>query len=411
MSGRILEVSLTADPLNPMDGGATGGQQILVREAVRGLALAGVSADVVTHRQSRTLSAVGSSLGHLSRVVRIGTDSDRLQEDVDWVARSDEMAQRILAWIESEGVEYDLIHSHFWVSGMVAQEVARVLHLPWVHSPYKMAKWIHRLGQPLPARRVEIERSLINEVSAVVVHYLDEGELIHSDAPRTPLYVIPPAVDSTTFFERDPGPVIKGLGLAGRPAVYVGRLSHGRGLAAFLEAMTKRTLPAEFTLLVVGGAPGEVVRGRPADPRLATLKSELGSQVRFLGAMPHAAVAQYLSAAQVVVAPNQGPTLGMAVVEALACSRPVVGSRVTGISDWITSGVEGILYPPDDIDGMLEGVLALWQDAPKARSMGRSGYEKVHRHHSLDYMSKQLQRVYEEVMESDRVETGVGHGY
>jgi glycosyltransferase involved in cell wall biosynthesis len=321
------------------------------------------------------------------------------------------LAGQILDWVNQEGLDYGLIHSHFWISGMVAQEVSRRLAIPWVHSPYKMAKWIHRPGQPIPARRVEIERSLIHEVSAVVVNYLDEGELVRLDSPRTPLYVIPPAIDSTIFFERDPGPVLKALKLAKRPVVYVGRLAHGGGLLALLNAMKSHPLPKNFTLVVIGGGRDEVQAGRPADPELRALKDALGSQVRFLGSMPHAVVAQYLSAAEVVVAPNQGPTLGMAVVEALACSTPVVGSRVSGVSDWITPGVDGLIYPADDIQGMLSGVLDIWQDPIKARRMGRAGSDKVHRHHSLGYMSHQLLRVYEEVMEGDRVETGVGHRY
>ncbi|MCL5063584.1 MAG: glycosyltransferase [Firmicutes bacterium] len=411
MIGRVLELSLTADPLNPMDGGAVGGQQILVREAVRGLARQGVGADVFTYRQSRRFAPVGSQLAHMSRVVRIGSERDFPQEDIDWVAMADEIADRIYAKIQAEGSEYGLIHSHFWVSGMVAQELSERLKIPWIHSPYKMAKWIHRAGQPLPARRVEIERSLINEVAAVVVNYLDEGELIHADSPRTPLYVIPPAIESTTFFERDCGPVLKSLNLKRRPAIYVGRLSHGRGILGLLKEMSKRELPPEFCLLVLGGDRGEVVHGRPADPVLAQLKQSLGERVKFLGPMPHGAVAQYLSAAGVVLAPNQGPTLGMAVVEALACGKPVVGSRVTGVSDWITPGVDGLLYEPNDIEGMLSGALSLWQDGAKARMLGKAGYDKVHRHHSLDYMSEQLVRVYEEVMEGERVETGFGHGY
>ncbi len=411
MTGRILEISLTADPLNATDGGVVGGQQLLVRDMVRGLTAAGIGADVVTHRQLRRVNPSRRSLGHLSRVVRIGSEEDCPKTEIDWVAKAAGIAEGVVSWVKSQESEYNLVHSHFWVSGMVAQEVSQRLSIPWVHSPYKMAKWVHRSGEVLPARRVEIERSLLNEVSAVVANYLDEGELIHSDAPRTPLYMIPPAIDATQFFERDPGPVLKGLGLRRRPAVYVGRLSEARGLMALLKAMVKTELPSDFTLLVVGGGSDEVVRGRPVDPQLNLLKKQLGSQVKFLGSMPHGAVAQYLSAAQVVFAPNQGPTLGMAVVEALACARPVVGSRVTGISDWITPGVDGYLFPAEDVEAMLEQGLVLWQDSARARSMGRLGYEKVHRRHSLEYMTQQLLRVYEEVIDGERIETGASHGY
>lgn len=408
MTGRILELSLAADPLNPVDGGESGGQQILVREMVRGLGLEGVGADVVSYHQG-TATPIRSTIGHLGRVVRIGSGMRPLAEDADWVEAAPKLTKELLEWIAREGSEYSVVHSHFWVSGMVAQEISQKLQIPWIHSPYKMAKWIHRNGLPVAARRIEVERSLIKQVSAVVVSYLDEGELVHADAPRIPLYVIPPAVNPTAFFIRDAGPVLKGLNLSRRPLVYVGRLSEGRGLQSVLEAMANRSLPDDLVLLVVGGRPGEVVNGRPRPPALAALKDALGGHVRFLGAMPHGAVAQYLSAAQVMLSPNQGPTLGMAVVEALACGRPVVGSRVTGVADWVTSGVDGLLYNANDIAGMVDGALSLWQDPQRARTMGGSGYEKVHRHHSVEYITGQLLRVYEEVMAGAGVETGIGY--
>ncbi len=410
MRGRVLELSMAADPLNAIDGGAVGGQQVLVREMVRGLGQRGIGADVVTH-DCGGATPRRSSLGPLSRVVRIGNGQGLPQSDADWVVQASRLADEVSEWIAKEGVEYRLIHSHFWISGMVAQEVSRRLGLPWVHSPYKMAKWIHRSGQLLPARRVEIERSLINEVSAVVVAYLEEGELIHADAPRTPLYVIPPAVDSMTFFVRDAGPVLKGLGLTRRPVVYVGRLADGVGLKGVLKAMCQKRLPEEFTLVVVGGRLGEVSGGRARDPEFASLVQALGPHVQLVGPMPHAAVAQYCSAAVAVLAPNQGPTLGMAVIEALASGRPVVGSRVSGVSDWIVPGLDGLLYDADDFSGMLEGCLSLWNHTERARTMGMAGYDKVHRQHSIEFMTEQLLRVYEEVMNDERVKTGVGHGY
>lgn len=406
MRRRVLELSVAADPLNAIDGGAVGGQQVLIREMVRGLGQRSIGADVVTYDRGGTMPR-RSSLGPLSRVVRIG-NGQWPQSDADWVVQAGRLADEVWEWIEKEGAKYRLIHSHFWISGMVAQELSRRLEIPWVHSPYKMAKWVHRAGQPLPARRIEIERSLINEVDAVVVAYLEEGELIHADAPRTPLYVIPPPVDSGIFFVRDAGPVLKGLGLKRRPLVYVGRLTDGIGLKGVLKAMSQRQLPKDLVLVVVGGRLGEISGGQAKDPEFAALVQALGSHVQLVGPMPHAAVAQYLSAAETVLAPNQGPTLGLVVIEAMASGRPVVGSRVSGVSDWIIPGLDGLLYEADDFSGMLQGCLSLWNHSERARAMGRAGYEKVHRHHSMEFMTEQLVRVYEEVVNDERVKTGVG---
>lgn len=407
---RVLQVSLSADPLNPVDGGAAGGLQVLVREMVRGLGAQGVGADVLACHQGR-MTPGRSSLGHLSRVIRIGQGKGRPRDDADWVVRRDALVAEALSWIEREGAEYDLVHSHFWVSGLVAGPIAAKLAVPWVHSPYKTAQFARRGEEPVSARRVEIERSLAAEASSVVVAYLGEGDGVHRDAPRTPLFVIPPAVDPTAFFVRDPGPVLKGLGLRRRPLLYVGRLAAGRGLEALIAEMARRELPSDLVLVVIGGSRGDVRGGEPADPELQRWAHQLKEHVRFLGPMPHAAVAQYMASAAVVIAPNQGPTLGMAAIETLAVGRPLVGSRVSGIQDWITPGVDGFIFPRDDVAGMLEQAISLWDDADRARRMGQRGFEKIHHHHTVTHMTEQLRRVYEEVIRDARGQTGVGNGY
>lgn len=407
MVRRVLQISLQADPLATVDGGKTGGQQVLVRQVARSVQMQGYGTDVVTLRDNAH-DRPQFSLGPIGQVVRLDVD-DMPVHDPDWLNVVDEISQKLLYYIRREGRIYQIIHSHYWTSGLVAARVAKELGVPWIHTPYKLAQWIVRQGEKISAVRDTAELEILNQVDAVVVSYLGEGDLIRRYAPDVTVYVVPPGVEPTQFFSRDAGPILKRLSLSRRPAIYIGRLTSGRGIEMLLQTLSEIQLPSAFCLAIVGGASGEVVNGYPVSPKLRALKERLNEHVRFLGPMPHSAVAPYLAAASVMVAPNQGPTLGMAVVEGMASGLPVVGTDVTGIRDWISDGVDGVLVRPEQLDMAATALLQLWSDSGRARRMGRIGQDRIHRHYGGDKMAEQLVQIYQEVMEHGRHSAGVGY--
>ncbi|WP_053958670.1 glycosyltransferase [Sulfobacillus thermosulfidooxidans] len=408
MMKRVLQISLRADPLNPLDGGETGGQQVIVRQMGRNLQHLGYAVDIITLRQQDHLPE-RYSFGHLGQVIRLTGWEGRLSSDEDWHRNQDAIIQQALTWIREQHREYHIIHSHFWISGMVAVRLAHELGIPWIHSPYKMGQWIMRPGDEMSSIRLQTERQLIEQAQGVVVPYLKESEMIHQMAPKVPIYVVPPAVDITNFFVRDAGPLLRGLGLNKPPILYVGRLNKGRGIQEVLEVMTRTSLPLDLTLLVIGGSPGEVVDGQPTNPTLRSLAEKLNGHVRFLGPMPHHAIATYMGSSTVLIAPNQGATLGMAVIEAMASGCAVVGTNVPGVEDWIEPGFTGILVERSRIDQLWQNALELWQTPNRARQMGTNGQEIIQRHHTVNHMAQRLHVVYEEVASSGRHQAGVGY--
>lgn len=403
---RVLQISLTADPLNPLDGGELGGQQIVVREASLGLQHQGFGVDVLTVAQHPMLPH-HASLGQKGQVIRTSRVAASLS-DPQWLQLQEQLFHDAMTWIEGNHRRYQLVHSHFWVSGLIGERIARHLGIPWVHSPYKMAEWVKRPYGEYSETRREHERQLIANADAIVVPYLKETDLVHRYAPNVPIYVVAPGVDVTSFFSRDPGPVLKGLGLSRRPLLYVGHLDVGRGIHDVLEYMTTQSLPEDLVLLLIGGDRGAVIQGHPQDPRLAELAEALGHHVRFLGPMPHRAVAMYFATAQAVIAPNQGPTLGMAVLEALASGTPVVGSNVPGVADWIDPGVNGFICEDNSVATLWHYARVLWDDANLAHKMGLAGQTVIHQSHGGDAMASELAQVYEEVCQGNSPSVDAG---
>ncbi len=398
MSRRVLQLSLSADPLNPLDGGDLGGQQIVVRDATLNLQQQGFGVDVITMSQHSMLPH-RSSLGQLGQVIRMNSAVPMPLSDEDWVKAQDRIAEDVIQWIRDNHREYQLVHSHFWLSGLIAKRVAAEIKAPWIHSPYKMVEWVRRPHDTYSTVRQEHEQSILRDVDAVIVPYLKEADMVHQWAPNVPLYVVAPGLDVNNFFTRDPGPVLKGLGLSRRPLAYVGHLDSGRGIREVLQHMRTVELPDDLVLLLIGGNRGEVNQGQPQDPELAQLANDLAPHLRFLGAMPHRAVAMYMATAQAVIAPNLGPTLGMAVIEALGSGTPVVGSMVPGIEDWIQHGTNGFLAPAGDVTTLWTHALKLWSDPQLAYQMGVAGYNIIHRNHRSDNMAVQLGQIYDEVVQ------------
>lgn len=406
MIRRALEISLHADPLTYGDSGAVGGQQILIRELVKNVQQYGYGVDVLT-AQANPLWPEKFSLGHLGQVIRL-SQALRRPEEESWEELVDGLAAEALAWMKDSGRNHHILHSHYWISGLVAERIHQATGLPWVHSPVKMAEWSVRPGEDVNEVRAAAEKRLLHQANAVVVSYLSEAELIHRDTPELTVYVVPPGVDPTQFFSRDAGPVLRALGVKRRPVAYVGRLELARGLREALDVLAQRDLPEDFLLMVLGGTRKQVQQGVPVSPDLARLAERLGSHVTFVGGMPHRGVAPYLAASEVAIAPNQGPTLGMAVLESLASGIPVVGSRVPGVRDWINHGEDGYVVDRDQIETMWDFVLELWNDSAKARKMGKVGQEKVHRLHTVNDMAQQMVGCYQEVTGLGGHQMGVG---
>jgi len=400
MVRRVLHLSLHADPLGSYHQGPVGGQQVLIRHLARDIQREGWGVEVLTLRQDPRWP-VTSSFGPLGQITRLAAES-RLTSEAEWLAARDALARQVVDWLKTQQRVPAVLHSHFWLSGAVAERVHQWTGIPWIHSPHKLQQWVARPGDPVSAPRDEIEPQLMRNADAVVVAYLNEADQVHRAAPNTPVYVVPPGIEPTEFFSRDPGPILKKLGLSRRPVMYVGRLN-GRGLPDALAQLGNRPLPEDFHVVVIGGA----TDASTAWP--LNLAPGLQSRVTFLGALPHRAVAPYLAAAACLVAPNQGPTLGVAVLEALASAVPVVGSRVPGVQDWVESGTDGYLVDRRDLSRLWDYAMDLWAHPERARQMGYAGQAKVHRHYTATQMAKELAAIYREVTGLGEHQAGVGY--
>ena len=304
---------------------------------------------------------------------------------------------------KKEGTRYDLIHSHYWLSGMVGTTLSREWGAPHITTFHTLAKtkMRARAGEREPQLRQDIEGHVMSVADGIVVSTDEERQDIirHYDAPPRNIHVIPAGVNLKTFQPVDRDAARAELGIKEeRVILYVGRIEPLKGIDILLRAVPMLEYGQGLRVLVVGGNPDNDVEL----DRLKSLTVELGigDLVTFTGSVPQSVLPTYYSAADVFVLPSHSESFGLAPLEAMACGTPVVVSRVGGMKTFVNSGENGYLVPwrcPESFAQRLDVLLAnpdlreaMGQAArKKALSMGWNSVAD----RMLDYYSTHIDRV------------------
>ena len=303
------------------------------------------------------------------------------------------------AALDAAGRRPDVVHAHFWMSGMTAVSAAAPLDLPVVQTFHALGSVKRRhqgADDTSPAGRVAAERAVARRVDRVVATCTDEVfELARLGAPRGRTTVVPCGVDTAMFAPE--GPVRP---RAERPRlVALGRLVRRKGVDELITAL--RRLP-DVELLVAGG-PDDAARRVDRDPdagRLRAVAAAAGvaDRVRLLGAVARAEVPALLRSADAVVCVPWYEPFGIVPLEAMACGRPVVASAVGGIQDTVVDQVTGLLVPPRRPDALAGALRRLLAAPTQALAFGIAGRDRVLARYCWDRIADSTVAVYEEVL-------------
>ncbi len=264
---------------------------------------------------------------------------------------------------DTHNLRYDLIHSHYWLSGQVATALSRQWQVPHVACFHTLAKIKQRAraGESEPLRRITGEGEVMAHADAIVgLSRFEKEDMVRLyGAPPHRVHVIPAGVDLSMFQPMDRAVARQRLGLGNKRVIlYVGRIEPLKGLEILIDALAQMDNEADTRLLIVGGNP----EGDPEVARLGTLARELGvwEGVSFLGTVKQSELPLYYSAANVCVLPSYYESFGLAALEAMACGTPVIASRVGGLQTIVKHGETGYLIPwhcPDPFVERLEMLL------------------------------------------------------
>jgi D-inositol-3-phosphate glycosyltransferase len=282
-----------------------------------------------------------------------------------------------------DGNRYDIVHSHYWLSGWVGRAAKEILGVPLVASFHTLGKVknysLARGEPPEPVERLRGEERVIGEADMILAPTPEEaGQLVGlygADPDR--IRIVPPGVDHSIFLPADRAEARARLHLSGlRLALFVGRLQSHKGpdvaIRTLAEAVARGAETAEdLVLAIVGGPSGERAGAEVA--RLMELASALGvaDRVILFPPQPHARLADFYSAADVVLMPSRSESFGLVALEAQACGTPVVAAAVGGLRTVVRSG--GLLVDGHDPADHADAVLAILADPALAARLGSAG--------------------------------------
>ena len=384
-------ISYHTCPLATLGGKDTGGMNVYVRDLTRYLGEMGIQVDVFTRSQDEHVPHVLHDLGYGNRVVhvRAGPEIPLLKQDL--INHLPEFISGIMEFSKSKDLHYDLIHSHYWMSGVAAQELKSRWKVPMIHMFHTLGVMKQRVARSLDEveddYRLKREKDLLKLADRIVVATPAERVQLQwlYQADIKNVIVIPPGVDLSRFYPipKDEAQEFIGMPPCERMLLFVGRIEPLKGIDTLLEAITlmrHEGMFAEipFCLSIIGGDPDAIQENMSVEmTRLQELRRQfdLDGMVTFLGKRSQDTLPYYYSAAEAVLVPSQYESFGMVALEAMACGTPVVASQVGGLAFLVQDGVTGYTVPTSDPQALADRLIRIIEHPAMRQEMGKQAVE------------------------------------
>src|SRR4051812_20214047 len=391
---RVALVSEHASPLAVLGGVDAGGQNVHVAALARALARRGAEVVVHTRRDDPSLPrrvplCDGVTVDHVDAGPPCVIPKDDLLPHMGAFARELERC-----WREDRP---DLVHSHFWMSGLAALEAARAFEIPVVHTFHALGIVKRRYqgdADTSPPRRVELEREIVARCDRIVATCTDEAfELMRIGADRSKVHVAPCGVARAPSRPRGPAE----LRMLPPRIAYVGRLVSRKGIGNVISALEH--VP-DCELVIAGGPPIADLAGDPEAARLRALaeRHHVTDRVILRGRVGREELPVLLRSADALVTVPWYEPFGITPLEAMACGVPVVASAVGGLIDTVVDGVTGRHVPPRDPGRLAEVLRELLSDPGALAAQGQAGARRTRQLYDWDRVALSTLDVYEELI-------------
>jgi D-inositol-3-phosphate glycosyltransferase len=363
---KIAMLSVHSCPLGKLGSKNTGGMSVYIRELARELARRGHTVDVYT-RAHESLHDQIVEFGQNARIIHLKAGEGEEIEKLAIYPHLADFARDLENFRKRNALHYDLIHSHYWLSGRAGKWIQRWWNIPHVTMFHTVGavKNAIAVGEHEPELRLEAEKELVKDCHRIIASTAKEKQdLTHYYSCPETVSIIPCGVNLDIFRPIDKARALRHLGLNGEKIIlFVGRIDPLKGIKNLLTAMSylKRR---RLRLVIIGGDE----QSQPEVQKLKSLARELQIQdsVAFHGLVEQGILPYFYSAADLCVIPSYYESFGMVALESLACGTPIVAAKVGCLESVIQQGETGYVVV-DNAPRRLADKIALFLSQPNER--------------------------------------------
>ncbi|MFA5890224.1 MAG: D-inositol-3-phosphate glycosyltransferase [Actinomycetota bacterium] len=381
---RVALLSVHTCPLDQPGTGDSGGMNVYVRAVAHRLAEMGVSVDAFSRWSGNSERVREVEPG--VRVIHLAAGPPSPVPKQDLGNHLSEFLYSLLNFdateatrLGTEGPVYDIVHSNYWLSGRVGRLAAERWERPLVHSFHTIGRVKNQnLGSgdtPEPAARIAAEDRIVQTADCLLAPTADEAaDLIAHGARPDRVRVVPPGVDTDVFKPGSRSAARRRLGLDDRRPVvlFVGRLQPLKSPDIAVRALAEVVAadPELDPVLVMIGGPSGATGIGPEGMRALAGSCGAADRLMLRAPVPHAELADYYRAADVVIVPSRSESFGLVALEAAACGTPVVATDVGGLRTTVRHGATGLLVPGADPAAFARALADILSDPARAGAMG-----------------------------------------
>ncbi len=403
----IAFISEHASPLATLGGVDTGGQNVYVAQVAKYLVRKGYIIDVFTRWEDAEQPQIIDWQPGV-RVIYIKAGPIEIISKENILGYMPEFTLNMQKFIKTTGADYELIHAHFFMSGMVAANLKAALDIPFAITFHALGhvRRIHQGNSDLfPAERLQIEEDIVQQADYIIAECpQDRDDLInHYNAPSYKIVIIPCGFSHQEFYPIDKSLARRTLKLDANKHIILqlGRMVPRKGVDNVIRSLKYLNNKQAIQLVIVGGE-NEIPdpAQSPELSRLQKIAVEHGVEalIKFVGRKSREQLKFYYAAADIFISTPWYEPFGITPLEAMACGTPVIGSNVGGIKYTVVDGETGALVPPENPVALAAKIEQLVSNPSNLQQLGKNALRRVNNYFTWSHVTDKLSSLYVKIM-------------
>ncbi|MFM5999224.1 MAG: glycosyltransferase family 4 protein [Dolichospermum sp.] len=403
----IALISVHGDPAIEIGREEAGGQNVYVRQVGEALAQLGWQVDMFSRRISADQETIVEHNSNC-RTIRLTAGP------VEFVSRDygfqylPEFVDQLIKFQKEAGINYDLVHTNYWLSGWVGMELKKRLGIKQVHTYHSLGVIKYKTIENIPlvaSQRLLVEKEILETVERIVATSPQEQEHMRSlVSQKGEIDIIPCGTDIQQFgsVTREAARTRLEIDPEAKVVLYVGRFDPRKGIETLVRAVRESKFyeSKQLQLIIGGGCTPGNSDAKERD-RISAIVNELGMEkcTSLPGCLSREILPAYYAAADICVVPSHYEPFGLVAIEAMACGTPVVASDVGGLQFTVVNEETGLLVPPQNVPAFNHAIDQILSDHQWQQELGKAAKKRVIDKFSWHGVASQLDKLYTQLLQ------------